>query len=176
VTSDEIESLKKAVVQSNIFLLNRMLEDFKKKNFGLAERIKQLEGELEKENLTFISENLKNFIKKSVELDGSSVVQCEFKHYSSDMLRKVADIIKDKIKSYVAVLFSIQANSVVLIIAISQDLIDKGLDASALVKNVAELFGGGGGGKKNIAEAGGKDPSKIPLAFDLIVEAVKAKL
>jgi alanyl-tRNA synthetase len=92
------------------------------------------------------------------------------------MLRKVADIIKAKIKSYVAALFSIQANRVMLIITVSQDLVDKGLDASALVKNVAELFGGGGGGKKNIAEAGGKDPSKIPLAFDLIVEAVKAKL
>jgi alanyl-tRNA synthetase len=92
------------------------------------------------------------------------------------MLRKVSDIVKSHIKSFVAALFSIQANRVILIIAISQDLVDKGLDAAALVKNVAELFGGGGGGKKNIAEAGGKDPSKIPLAFDLIVEAVKARL
>jgi alanyl-tRNA synthetase len=176
VTSDEIESLKKAVVQGNIFLINRMLEDFKKKNAGLAERIKQLEGELEIENLNYISENLSNYIKRSVDVNGSSIIECEFKHYSSDTMRKVSDIIKSKVKSFVAALFSVQANRVMLIIAVSQDLVDKGLDASALVKNVAELFGGGGGGKKNIAEAGGKDPSKIPLAFDLIVEAVKAKL
>jgi alanyl-tRNA synthetase len=176
VTSDEIESLKKAVAQGNIFLINRMLEDFKKKNAGLAERIKQLESELETENLNFISENLKNYIKRSVDMNGSSIIQCEFKHYSSEMLRKVSDIIKAKVKSFVAALFSVQANRVVLVISISQDLLDKGLDASALVKTVAELFGGGGGGKKSIAEAGGKDPSKIPLAFDLIVEAVKAML
>ncbi|MFH1709840.1 MAG: alanine--tRNA ligase, partial [bacterium] len=94
ITSDEIESLKKAVAQGNIFLINRMLEDFKKKNAGLAERIKQLESELEAENLSFVSERLDDYIKKSVDMNGSRIIQCEFKHYGSDMLRKVSDIIK----------------------------------------------------------------------------------
>ncbi|MFH1710336.1 MAG: DHHA1 domain-containing protein, partial [bacterium] len=128
------------------------------------------------ENLSFVSERLDDYIKKSVDMNGSRIIQCEFKHYGSDMLRKVSDIIKLRIKSFVAALFSVQSNRVILVISISQDLVEKGLDAAVLVKNVAELFGGGGGGKKNIAEAGGKDPSKIPLCFDLIVEAVKAKL
>jgi alanyl-tRNA synthetase len=176
VTSDEIESLKKSLTQGNIFLVNRMLEDFKKKNAGLMERIQELQGELEAENLAFISENINNYIKRSIEINGSKIIQCEFKHYSPEMLRKISDILKTKINSFVAALFSIQANRVALILSISTDLVDKGLDASALVKSIAELLGGGGGGKKNIAEAGGRDCTKIPLAFDLIVEAVKAKL
>jgi alanyl-tRNA synthetase len=176
VTSDEMESLQKSLVQGNIFLINRMLEDFKKKNAGLAERIQELQGELETENLAFVSENFDNYVKKSVDVKGSKIVLCEFRHYNAEMLRKISDIVKGKMSSFVAALCSVQGNRVVLILSISQDLVDKGLDASALVKNVAELLGGGGGGKKNIAEAGGKDSTKIPLVFDLIVEAVKVKI
>lgn len=176
IVSDEMESLKRAITQVNIFLINRMLEDFKKKNAGLAERIQKLETDLEAENLLFISENLNNYIKKSVDANGSKIIQCEFKHYSADMLRNISDIVKSQISSFVAALFSVQGNRVTLILSVSPDLVDKGLDAAALVKSAAELLGGGGGGKKNIAEAGGRDASKIPLAFDLIVEAVKAKL
>ena len=176
ITTDEVESLKKLAAQGNIFVIDSMLEDFRKKNSGLAERIKELEGALESENLTFISQNLDNFIKKTVQLNGSKAIFCEFRHYGSDMLRKISDILKTRMKSYVAALFSVKGNSIVLILSVSPDLISKGLDASVLAKCAAELLGGGGGGKKNIAEAGGKDVSKIPLAFDLIVESVKAKL
>jgi alanyl-tRNA synthetase len=176
VTFDEIESLKKSLVQGNIFLINRMLEDFKKKNAGLAERIHELEGEQETENLAFISENFNNYVKRSVDVKDSKIILCEFRHYNAEMLRKISDIVKGRINSFVAALCSVQGNRVILILSISPDLVAKGLDASALVKNVAELLGGGGGGKKNIAEAGGRDSSKIPLVFDLIVEAVKVKL
>jgi alanyl-tRNA synthetase len=176
ITTDEVESLKKLAAQGNIFVIDSMLEDFKKKNAGLAERIKDLEGALETENLDFIKQNFDNFIKRSVDINGSKAIYCEFRHYSSEMLRKISDIVKTKMNSYVAALFSVKGSSIVLIISISPDLISKGLDASVLAKCAAELLGGGGGGKKNIAEAGGKDVSKIPLAFDLIVETIKAKL
>ena len=176
ITADDVESLKKLVAQGNIFVIESMLEDFKKKNAGLAERMKELEGDLEAENLEFISQNLDNFIKKSVEIKGSKAILCEFRHYSSDMLRNISDLVKTKMTSYVAALFSVKGNSIVLIISISPDLVAKGLDAAALAKCAAELLGGGGGGKKNIAEAGGRDASKIPLVFDLIVETIKAIL
>ena len=176
IMTDDVESLKKLVAQGNIFMIDSMLEDFKKKNAGLAERIKDLEGALETENLDFIKQNFDNFIKRSVDINGSKAIYCEFRHYSSEMLRKISDIVKTKMNSYVAALFSVKGSSIVLIISISPDLISKGLDASVLAKCAAELLGGGGGGKKNIAEAGGKDVSKIPLAFDLIVETIKAKL
>lgn len=176
ITSDEIESLKRSLTQGNIFLINRMLEDFRKKNAGLSDRMRELEGELDAENLSFVSANFNNYIKRTIEAKGSSIIHCEFKHYSPEMLRKISDVVKGRMTSYVAALFSVQSNKVTLILSISPDLVAKGLDAGALVKSAAGLIGGGGGGKKNIAEAGGKDSSKISQAFDVIAEAVKAKL
>ena len=176
ITTDEVETLKKMIAQGNIFVIDSMLEDFRKKNSGLAERIKELEDDLEAENLAFITQNLDNFIKKSVDINGTKAIYCEFRHYTSNMLRKISDIVKTKMPSYVAALFSVKSNSIIMILALSPDMVAKGLDASAMAKSAAALLGGGGGGKKNIAEAGGKDVAKIPLAFDLIVESIKAKL
>lgn len=176
ITSDENESLKKALAQSNVFLINRIIEDFKKKNLGLLERIEALERELEAENLDFVSSNLDNFLKDAVEIAGAKIIKCEFKHYSSGLLRKISDLIKSRVRSYVAALFSIQADKVAFVLSISDDLVGKGLDAGATVKALAGILGGGGGGKKGIAEAGGHDPTKIQEVFDKLVEGIKSKL
>jgi alanyl-tRNA synthetase len=176
ITGDDVDSLKKAVSQTNIFLVNRMLEDFKKKNFGLAERIEELKAELEEESLSYVSDNFDNYLKTAIDIKGTKFIKCEFKQYSSDLLRKIADLIKIRIPSSISVLFSVHADRVNVILSITNDLVDKGLDAGALIKAISSILGGGGGGKKNIAEAGGKDPSKISAAFNSLVETIKAKL
>jgi len=56
---------------------------------------------------------------------------------------------------------------------VTQDLVSKGLHAGNILKQVAEITGGSGGGKADIAQAGGKDKSKIETALQavkLIVE------
>ena len=176
ITADDVGSLKKSLAKNDILLVDRMLEDFKKKNLGLAERIKVLKGELEVEDLQSISSSLDSYIGSAVEINGAKIIKCEFRHYSSDLLRKVSDLIKARVKTFVAALFSIHADRVILILTISDDLVSKGLDAGALVKSLKDILGGGGGGKKNIAEAGGKDPSCIPRVFDKIVKEVKGRL
>ena len=52
-----------------------------------------------------------------------------------------------------------------LIAAVTPDLVKKGLKAGDVVKQVAPLIGGGGGGKPDMAQAGGKDPSKLAEAL-----------
>ena len=56
----------------------------------------------------------------------------------------------------------------VLVAGISRDLVDQGLNAGNWVREVAPLVGGGGGGKPDMAQAGGKEPEKIP---DAVVKA-----
>ncbi|MEK6717260.1 MAG: DHHA1 domain-containing protein [candidate division NC10 bacterium] len=41
---------------------------------------------------------------------------------------------------------------------------------------MAKLTGGGGGGRPDVAEAGGKDPSRIPDALSRLPELVRAQL
>lgn len=51
-------------------------------------------------------------------------------------------------------------------IRVSKDLVNQGVNAVTLIKELAPLFGGGGGGKGESAQAGGKNPEGIPLAID----------
>jgi len=66
---------------------------------------------------------------------------------------------------------------VILIAMVSQELVDAcGVKAGDWVKAIAPVVGGGGGGKPTLAQAGGKDPSKLPEALDAASEWVKGRL
>jgi alanyl-tRNA synthetase len=55
-----------------------------------------------------------------------------------------------------------------LLIKVSPDLVKKKIFASDLIKQLAPLIGGGGGGKKDLAQAGGKNPSGLDEAFQTL--------
>jgi alanyl-tRNA synthetase len=50
--------------------------------------------------------------------------------------------------------------------AVSDDLIAKGLKAGDWIRETAKVAGGGGGGRPQMAQAGGKDPSKLADALE----------
>jgi alanyl-tRNA synthetase len=82
-----------------------------------------------------------------------------------DALRGVADELKLKLGSAVLVLGSPAEDKVNLVVAVTPDLVKQGLHAGKLIKEIAAICGGGGGGKPELAQAGGKDPSKLAEAL-----------
>jgi len=64
----------------------------------------------------------------------------------------------------VIVLGSAVDGKVSLVAAVSKDLM-KRFPAGRLVQEVAKVVGGGGGGRPDLAQAGGKDPSKLDDAL-----------
>nr|NGX30476.1 Alanine--tRNA ligase [Candidatus Anoxychlamydiales bacterium] len=62
-----------------------------------------------------------------------------------------------------------------IFIKISPDLIDKNIFANDLIKEISPIINGGGGGKKDQAQAGGKDATKINDAFNKIKTIIKEK-
>jgi alanyl-tRNA synthetase len=62
-------------------------------------------------------------------------------------------------------------------VAVSEDLTKQGLHAGNIVREIAGIIGGGGGGRPNMAQAGGKDSSKLPQALararEIIAESYK---
>ena len=52
----------------------------------------------------------------------------------------------------------------------TDDLIKKGIKAGNLIKPIAEVAGGKGGGPPTMAQAGGKDPAKLPEALAKAIE------
>ncbi len=78
-----------------------------------------------------------------------------------DTLRQMADRFRQRHPSGVAVLGSVSDGRPLLIAAVTEDLVQRGLHAGELVKFVAGPLGGGGGGKPTLAQAGGKDAARL---------------
>jgi alanyl-tRNA synthetase len=76
------------------------------------------------------------------------------------------DVIRSK-KPDAAMMLAADAGEgkVALLASVPKDVIGKGLKAGDWVKHTAPIVGGGGGGRPDMAQAGGKDPSKIDEAL-----------
>ncbi len=57
--------------------------------------------------------------------------------------------------------------------AVTPDLVERGLHAGWLVKQVAQVVGGGGGGKPTLAQAGGRDTGRIGEALRLVPDLIE---
>lgn len=95
---------------------------------------------------------------------------------ASDMntLRTMADELKQKVTPGIIVLVAAAEGKVNVVTAVTGDLTEKGYHAGKLVKEVAGRLGGGGGGRADMAQAGGKDPSKMEEALKCAEEWVKS--
>ncbi len=94
----------------------------------------------------------------------------------ADTLRLMTDRFRERYPSGVAVLASIIEGRPILVAAVTQDLIERGLHAGELIKFVAQPLGGGGGGRPTLAQAGGKDASQLDKALGSVAGWVAEKL
>ena len=86
---------------------------------------------------------------------------------TDEQLRVAMDSLKKKAGSYGILLASADDGKVNFVAAVSDDVIAKGLKAGDWVREAAKVAGGGGGGRPQMAQAGGKDPSKLAEALDV---------
>jgi len=85
------------------------------------------------------------------------------------------DKLKDKLKSAVIVLAAVSEGKVSLIAGVTADLTGK-VKAGELVNSVAQQVGGKGGGRPDMAQAGGTDPSGLPVALASVRSWVEGRL
>jgi alanyl-tRNA synthetase len=71
-----------------------------------------------------------------------------------------------------AVLTAVVDGKPLIIVAVTEDLNQRGLKAGDIVGKVAKIVGGGGGGRPTLAQAGGKDPDKLPEALAAVHKLV----
>ena len=65
------------------------------------------------------------------------------------------------------------AGKPLLTVMLTDDIVARGLNASAIVRDAAKVIKGGGGGQPGFAQAGGKDAENIHAAFEALVAAIK---
>ncbi len=82
-------------------------------------------------------------------------------------LKKSAETLLQKLGSGAVVLGSVpESEKVSLVAAFSKEVNQKGLQAGKFIGEIAKICGGGGGGRPNLAQAGGRDPSKLKQALE----------
>jgi alanyl-tRNA synthetase len=90
-------------------------------------------------------------------------------------LRNLADELKQRLGSGVVILGTPQDGKVALVVMVTSD-ISKRIPAGQIIKQIAPLVGGAGGGKPELAEAGGKDSSRLADAIEQSYSVVEGLL
>jgi alanyl-tRNA synthetase len=105
-----------------------------------------------------------------------NVLLVEARSVKGGPLRDLSDRIRQQEKADGAIVVSVDDGRAYLVINFDQSLVERGLDASQLVRELGRHIGGGGGGKPTLAEAGGKNPAGAREALEAGKQAVAAAL
>ncbi|MFW6150248.1 MAG: alanine--tRNA ligase [Chloroflexota bacterium] len=111
-------------------------------------------------------------IGQTTRVDSVPVLAARVASLSPPVLREMGDILRDRLGSAVIVLGTVRDRKPHFIAFVTQDLADRGLHAGKTVSEVAKVTGGGGGGRPNMAQAGGRDPSKLDDALGTVPSIV----
>ena len=131
---------------------------------ALLEDQKRLEKQLAQLESKLARSQAQDLVASARPVAGVPVLAARLDGLDPDGLRSVMDTLRDRLPSGVIVLGSAVDGKVSLVAAVSKDLM-KRFPAGRLVQEVAKVVGGGGGGRPDLAQAGGKDPSKLDDAL-----------
>jgi len=165
---DDLTEMLKAPYDQITGRVQKLLDENKKLAKELKSAAKQGGGN--------VMEEANGLLEKAEKIDGTSVIVGDLAGAQVEQARVAIDSLKKKAKSAAIVIGIADGDKVMLIAAMTDDVIKKGLKAGDVVKQIAPIVGGGGGGKPNMAQAGGKDPSKLGEALKTATKLIKEKL
>jgi alanyl-tRNA synthetase len=112
-----------------------------------------------------------------IDVDGVKLV-VEMKQLDDPKsLPEMADRMKGRLGDPAVVVLGVPGEGRVnLLVAATPGAIARGIRAGDIVKAAAQVVGGGGGGRDNMAQAGGRDPDKLPDALRTAEDAVRRAL
>ncbi|PSO63132.1 MAG: alanine--tRNA ligase [Cyanobacteria bacterium QH_2_48_84] len=174
-----IEAVAGPAVLEYLNLRDRIVRDlseqFKIQPEALPERINGLQGELKstQKQLEALKQELAQAQSEQLLAQAESVgdykilvAQMEGE-VDADALKSAAERLQQKLGESAVVLGSSPTEGKVSLVAsFSQKVNQKGLQAGKFIGGIAKICGGGGGGRPNLAQAGGRNPSKLAEALD----------
>ena len=173
-----IEAVSGAAVLDYLNVRDIVVKDlcdrFKVKPEEIPDRITTLQTELRNNEKEIQSLKSQLAIVKSdsllqtAEIIGEhKIIVSQLEDIDAESLKAAAERLLQKIGNGAVVLGSIpEAGKVSIVAAFSSEVNKKGVQAGKFVGTIAKICGGGGGGKPNLAQAGGRDASKLPQALE----------
>ena len=166
--AEEFINKRLASLERTAGLLHTLSDDVEEKVSDIASAL-EIE---QRERMALESELARGRIEALLglveEINGVKVLVARVPPSRIEILREMADIIRDKLKSVILVLGTLSEGRPMFLAAVTPDLVARGYDAGKIVREVAQVTGGGGGGKPNLAQAGGKHKEKLDEALRLV--------
>lgn len=153
----------------------------KMKNWeGLQERIQRLLDEnaslrkqVSEANNKAMASEADSYLSKSEELNGIRTLVLKLKDADTKGLKEFAETLRNKMNGGIVAVANETGDKVTFVVACGKDAISAGYKAGDLVKKAAVICGGNGGGRPDMAQAGGKDVTKIDEALEEVKNAIK---
>jgi alanyl-tRNA synthetase len=154
-------------------VVKELSDRFKAKPEEILDRISTMQTELKANQKQLETVKGELAIAKSEQLLSQAISIGEFKIIIAELgdvdptaLQTAAERLLNKLGEGAIVLASIpEPDKVSLVAAFSKGVNAKGLQAGKFIGNIAKICGGGGGGRPNLAQAGGRDASKVKEAL-----------
>jgi len=134
---------------------------------ALQEQVKKLQDQLKKGAAADLGSVIDKLLDAAPTLGGATVVIGQLPEgTTTDAARVQVDRVRQRVgASFVVFGWTEEGGKVPFLAAMTADLVKKGVKAGDVVKQVAAVAGGSGGGKPDLAQAGGKDAAKLPVAL-----------
>ncbi|HVJ50690.1 alanine--tRNA ligase [Desulfitobacterium sp.] len=156
-------------------LLKAQPADLTKRVQGLVVQVHDFERELQQQTAKMAKSEVEGLLQRVKEVAGVPVLAASVHATDMDALRQMADLLRDKLKSGVIILGAAVEGKVNWVTVVNPTGL-KGLHAGQIIKEVAKVTGGSGGGRPDMAQAGGKDPSKLGEALDQVPRIIQSFL
>lgn len=156
-----LEEAQKTIAAS----LKTSTKDIERRIEGLLLEMKEKEKELEALKSNMAASAVDELLVNAKDIKGVKTVSALI-NTDVDGLRELGDRLRDKLGKAAIVLGSTKDDKITFIVMLSKPAIDAGCHAGNIVKEVAKIAGGGGGGRPDMAQAGGKDKSKVTEALE----------
>lgn len=140
-------------------------DDLVTKVKALLSELKDKEKEIEAYKQAAAEAGAKNVLEQIEAFPSGKGLVANMGNMDMNGLRETADRLKEGRSDLALVLFAIDHNKVSIVVTAGKDWQGKGLQAGRLIKEIAPIVGGGGGGRPDMAQAGGKDTSKVAEAM-----------
>jgi len=172
-----------ALVNKNSETIKRIAQELKSLPEEVYPRLKVLVDEMEAEQKRSLwlerelSQKIAEALVKQVKkVDGVTVLAAEVPSLGKPVIREMGDMLRDKLKSAVIILATTYDGDIHFLAMVTPDLVARGLHADKIVKRVARITGGSGGGKPEMAQAGGKDVTRLDEALDSVEGIVREEM
>lgn len=154
-------------------LLGSSIDDVPGKIQALTDEYERARKQMAGLRQDLAAQEFAGLLKSTISVKGTPVLAAVLSNASVDTLRGMSDRFRSQNTSGVVVLGSIDEGRPVIIAAVTDDLVKKGLHAGEIAKKTAAMIGGSGGGRPTLAQAGGKDADLLPAAIQRVPSIIE---